>query len=526
MKYIKGKDRNQVTLIPTSLEDAIETDNEVRLIDLFVDSLDFKVLGFKVDHTENGRPAYHPSDLLKLFIYGYLNTIRSSRRLEKECHRNVELMWLLKGLIPDHNTIANFRKDNPEAIRKVFKQTVQVAKDFELIGGKLIAGDSTKIRAQNAKKKNYNKKKIARNIEYIDTRLTHYNKQLASADGDNKKTIEQQIEKYNKRRDDYEQLNKKLNESTEVQISTSDPDSRNIIIRNRITEVCYSVQTTVDAKCNIPIDYKTSNRNDTKAMGPMLGRAVAIIGHNKFTALYDKGYHTGTELKTACELGVNAIVAAPKLGSASRAPDPAYNVQYFEYDHINDVYTCPQGKKLTSNQSWYTNSNTKSRFKQYKTKACVSCKVKTLCTTAKNGKLISRSEYQQYYEQNKKRLQDNPELYKRRQAIVEHPYGTIKRYWGFDHVITKKGIKRAAADIGLIFTAYNLRRIFNLVPKKELKELMEKLLRHYLTLSKQFKLIKCLSINHSFQLQTHLINYKKHESINDKNSFLSISLSF
>lgn len=479
MKYIKGNDRDQIALITTSLEEAIDENNEVRIIDLFVDSLDLEAMDFRLDYGENGRPAYHPSDLLKLFLYGYLNKTRSSRDLERACYINIEVMWLMKSLAPDHNTIANFRKDNPKAIKKVFRSAVELAKNFDLIGGKLIAGDSTKLRAQNAKKKNYNKKKIERQLEYIDSRLAHYNKKLEEADGDNKKVIQDQIDKHNKRKDDYDQMNKTLDESEEVQISTSDPDSRNIIIRNHITEVCYSVQTTVDAKHNIPIDYKTTNKNDSKAMGTMLERALEIIGHNEFTALYDKGYHTGTELKTAADLGVNAIVSAPDLGSASRAPDEAYNVQYFKYDNLNDFYTCPQGETLTSNQTWYTNSNTRTRFKQYKTKACLSCKAKEQCTKAKNGKLISRSEYQDYYEENKKKLEQNMPLYRRRQTIVEHPYGTIKRYWGFDHVISKKGIERANADIGLMFTAYTLKRIFNILNPKILKAYLKKLALFY-----------------------------------------------
>jgi transposase len=470
MKYIKGSDRRQIALIPTSLEEAIDESNEVRIIDLFVDSLDLAEMDFRLDFGENVRPAYHPSDLIKLFLYGYLNKIRSSRDLERACHINIEVMWLMKSLTHDHNTIANFRKDNAPAIKKVFRASVELAKNFDLIGGKLIAGDSTKLRAQNAKKKNYNKKKIARHLEYIDARLAHYNKELEKADGDNKKTIQDQIDKHNKRKDDYEQMDKTLDQTEEVQISTSDPDSRNIIIRNRITEVCYSVQTTVDAKHNIPIDYVTTNKNDAKAMGSMLERAVEIIGHNKFTALYDKGYHTGTELKTAIELGVNAIVSAPDLGSASRAPNPAYNVQHFKYDQENDQYICPENQSLKSNQTWYTNSKTRTKFRQYKTKACLSCRVKKQCTSAKNGKLISRSEYQTYYEENKRKLNENMALYRRRQAIVEHPYGTIKRYWGFNHIITKKGLERASADIGLMFTAYTLKRIFNMVDTEKLKK--------------------------------------------------------
>jgi transposase len=506
MKYIQGKNRSQLALIPTSLEDAIDSDNEVRLIDLFVDSLDFAQLGFKIDHVDNGRPAYHPSDLLKLFLYGYLNRIRSSRALEKECKRNIELMWLLKSLAPDHNTISNFRKDNPKAIREVFRQTVRLARDFELIGGRLVAGDSTKLRAQNAKKKNFNQKKIDRHLKFIDQKLDQYTTALEEADGDNKKVIKEQINKYKKRKDDFDKMSKELNDSGQTQISTSDPDSRNVIIRNRITEVCYSAQTTVDAKHNIPIDYKVTNENDFNAMGEMLGRSVGILGHNNFTALYDKGYHNGKELKKAEELGVNAIVSVPELASASRAPDERYNVQHFHYDPKEDHYTCPEGQTLTSNQSWYTSTNSRARFKQYKTKVCKSCPAKHKCTKAKNGKLISRSEHQQYYQNNRERWDQNRELYRRRQAIVEHPYGTIKRYWGFDHVITKKGIERASTDIGMIFTAYNLRRIFNLVGKNELKRYLKEMFLLFLTgirpIAYKIRLlneIKIGSSNHVFE---------------------------
>ena len=425
MKYIKGNDRGQIALIPSSLEQVIDENNEIRIIDLFVDSLNLADLDFRLDYGENGRPAYHPSDLLKLFLYGYLNKVRSSRDLEKACHINIEVMWLMKSLSPDHNTISNFRRDNPKAIKKVFRSAVQLAKNFDLIGGKLIAGDSTKLRAQNSKKKNYNKKKIDRQLDYIDSRLVHYNKQLAESDGDNKKIIQDKIDKHNKRKDDYDQMDKTLEESDEVQISTSDPESRNIIIRNGITEVSYCIQTTVDADHNIPIDYVTTNKNDSKAMGSMLDRAIEIIGYNKFIALYDKGYHTDSELKKAVELGVNAIVSAPDLASSSRAPSQAYNVQNFKYDKSKDEYICPEGKKLSPSKNWYTNTKTRTRFKQYKTKACLTCKVKNLCTKAINGKLISRSEYQQYYEENKKKLEQNMPLYRRRQAIVEHPYGTI-----------------------------------------------------------------------------------------------------
>lgn len=485
MKFIEGNDRNQISLIPTSLNAAIDQDNEVRIIDLFVDSLDLKEMKFRLDFGENGRPAYHPSDLLKLYMYGYLNKVRSSRDLEKECHRNLEVIWLLKSLSPDHNTISNFRRDNKKAIKNVFKATVQIAKNFDLIGGKLIAGDSTKMRAQNSKKNNYNEKKIKRHIQHIDKKLSQYNEQLAQADGDNKEVIQQKIDDYNKRKDNYHKLSDKLIKTGQTQISTSDPDSRNIMMRNHISEVAYSVQTTVDAKHNIPIDYKLTNTNDTRAMGSMLSRAVEILENNKFTAVYDKGYHNGKELKRADKMGVKTIVAIPDLASSSRAPDKNYNVQFFSYSEKNDTYTCPEGETLTSFGSWYQNNNAK--FKQYKTKACLSCVAKSKCTIAKKGKVISRSEYQPYYQKNKKLNEQYRDLYKQRQAIVEHPYGTIKRQWGFSYIITKRGIDKAAADVGLMFTAYNLKRLINIIGKETFTKYLRILSLWVLTLKRLLK---------------------------------------
>lgn len=438
MKFIQGYDRTQTHLFPTSLEASIDPDNEVRLIDFFVDSLNLEELGFKVNFTENGRPAYHPSFLLKLFIYGYLNKVRSSRDLEKECKRNIEMMWLMQSLKPDHNTIANFRKDNQRGIRKVFRATVEMAATFELIGGKLIAGDSTKLRAQNSKKNNFNERKIKRHLEYIDAKLVEYNELLEQADGD-QTDIENKIEKQRERKAKYDAITQKLNETGEVQVSTSDPESRQMITRNNITEVAYNVQTTVDAKHNIPIDYKVTNQNDSKAMGPMIRRAKAILKTTDFTALYDKGYHTGSQFRYVDQLGVDVMVAIPKV--ASHAPNHNYDLKHFQYDEKNDHYVCPQGKKLSSNGREYSKGrgSHKQKVKHYKTKACKSCPVYDLCTTSKtNGRVIERSEYTKIIEQNKRRVAENPEIYRKRQAIVEHPYGIIKRQWGYSTSWLKK----------------------------------------------------------------------------------------
>ncbi len=460
MQYIQGQNRSQIQLFATCLDDMIDPNNSVRLVDLFVETLDLNTLGFQTPSPE-GRPGYHPADLLKLYIYGYMNRMRSSRQLERECHRNIELIWLLKNLKPDHNTIARFRKDNPKAIKKVFRQTVSIAQNFHLIGGLLIAGDSTKLRAQNSKKKNYNQKKIKRHLDYIENKLAEHEAALAQADGDQKENIQNEINKQNQRKQNYKHIQDQLKDSGEPQISTSDPDSRHQITRNNITEVCYTLQTTIDAQHKIPIDYKVTNQNDKKAMGNMLRRAKTILKTNQFTALYDKGYHTGSEFKTAHDLGISTLVAIPSIGRTSQAPDPTYNAENFHYHSDQDRYICPQNQQLKSNGTWYKTRNY--RFKQYKTTACKTCPAKAQCTTAKNGKILQRSEFTPYIEQNAQRVAQNPELYKRRQAIVEHPFGTLKRQWGYDHILTKQGKKRASADIGLMLIAYNLKRILNIL---------------------------------------------------------------
>ena len=460
---------------------------------------------FKMHHNTEGRPPYDPKDLLKLFIYGYLNSIRSSRVLEKECKRNVEVMWLLKQLYPDHNTISNFRRDNEKAIRKVFRYTVSIAKEFELIGGKLIAGDSTKFRAQNSKKNNFNQKKITQHLEYIDNKLNLYTSSLAEADEDNKEAIQAHIEKHNSRKQFYNDLSAQLEQSGEVQISTSDPDSRQLITRNNITEVAYNVQTTVDDQNKLVLDYKASNSNDSKAMGGMLRRAQVVLQSNEFTALYDKGYHTGSELKTAIDRNIEVMVAIPDVSSASMAPDPAYNVSQFIYDTESHSYTCPQGQLLTTNGHWYKKDrnapgrkkNAAIRVQHFKTAACKQCPLINSCTknTRGRGRVIERTEYQNYVDHNKKNIESKPEIYKKRQAIIEHTYGIIKRQWGFYYITTKRGIKRASADVGLMFTAFNLRRLFNILDKNELKVFLRALAIKLIAWKTSFKLLgSCIFI--------------------------------
>jgi transposase len=522
MKYIIGQDRTQIPLFASSLDQVIDQDNDVRLIDMFVDTLNLAEFGFKVHFSENGRPAYLPSDLLKLFIYGYLNRIRSSRALEKECGRNIELMWLLKCLTPDHNTISNFRKDNPKAIRKVFRATVQLAAHFNLIGGKLIAGDSTKLRAQNSKKNNFNPAKIERHIAYIDAKLEEYSKILANEDNDaltptEKKAIQTKVIKHKNRKAKYEQFQQQLDQSGDTQVSTSDPDSRQLITRNSITEVAYNVQTTVDAEHCLTIDYKVTNVNDSKAMGNMVRRAKTILQKDDFTAIYDKGYHTGSEFDYVNKLGIDVLVAAHD--TSSHAPDQAFDVENFIYDKESDLYICPANQTLTTNGNWYNKIRGKAvnKVKHYKSGKCTTCPFFSQCTVNKKGRLIERSEYADLIEENKVRLEQNKDIYSKRQAIIEHTYGIFKRQWDFYYVMTKKTIKHASADVGLIFVALNFRRIMNIVGIDEIKAYFKAiiaLLNSFLRVVTQGKLFGTIFrfasfFNNLINLVTDFPNFKQ-----------------
>ena len=277
--------------------------------------------------------------------------------------------------------------------------------------------------------------------------------------------------------------------------------------------MAYNIQTTNDAKHNIPIDYKVTNQNDSKAMGNMVQRAKSILRTNDFTVLYDKGFHTGSELKTAQDLGIETLVAIPAVPSTSQAPNHDYNYEHFIYNKEADTYICPQGQVLRTNGSWYkqvSSSGSISWVKHYKTKSCRKCPARSQCTKSQKERLIQRSEYADYYERNRKNTLENEKLYKRRQTIVEHPYGTLKRQWGFSYILTKKGMNRASSDVGLMFIAYNLRRIGNILTMEVLKEYLRILVFFVFGLFReqnndsqselfskdhfQFEILKCLKL--------------------------------
>jgi transposase len=457
MAFIKGKDRNKESVI--SLEGSIASDNPVRLLDAFVNKLELEKMGLQPVARQEGRPAFYPAIFLKLYLYGYLNRIRSSRRLELECQRNIEVRWLLEELAPNYHSIADFRKRYTKVLRFVFKCYVELLKDQELMNSGLVALDGTKIRAQNSKKNNYNQKKIDRHLKYIEARYATYLQELDVCDEAEdqsaqivvkKEEVNQKLKSLSERKINYEHLQKELNLSSDGQVSVSDADSRALNQHHRIVEVSYNVQTVVDSSHCLIADFEAINRNDFDSLHHMASRAKEILGILDLSVLADKGYHSGNELQKCEASAINTYVP-------NREDEDSKG---FVYNKETDSYSCPQNQTLTSNGTGYyrKKGNRRVTIKKYRTSACKTCPVRSSCTKQKKGgRQIERSEYQDAVDRNNKRVEQNKELYSRRQAIVEHPFGTIKRSWGYTYTLLK-GLEKVNAEVALIYLAYNIRR--------------------------------------------------------------------
>jgi transposase len=477
MNVQKGMSREQMWMI--SLEMEINEDSVVRLIDLFVNHLDLDKLGFtKTQAKKEGCPIYQATDMLKLYYYGYFNRIRSSRKLATECLRNIELWWLLHQLKPGYHTIADFRKDNPSALKNSFKMFVSFLKGEDLLGGEVVAIDGTKIRAQNNKSNNYNEAKLKKHLEYIEAKAENYIYELEQCDLSedkqaaelNKKQIAEKLKTLKDREKKYKQLQTALQQSEAKQISTVDEDSRSLPIKDGITDVCYNVQSANDSKHSLVGDFNTINQGDQGQLSMMAAQAKDTLEAEHLTVLADKGYHVGKELLTAQENNVTTVVAYPQPRDRSGQVDPAYYTDKFIYDTQKDFYTCPAGCELTTNGKVYTKGRkdrTSYSVKTYTTTACSSCPFRHLCTQSKSRK-IDRSEYQNIIDENNKRGDENPGIYKQRQQIVEHPFGTIKRSWGYTYTLLKS-IKKVNGEMAIIFTMYNLRRAMSILGVRELK---------------------------------------------------------
>jgi Transposase and inactivated derivatives len=481
MSYIKGEERDQTTLFPGSIDEYISDNNTVRIIDEYVQQLDMEGLGFlKAVCPSIGRPPYNPKDLLKLYLYGYLNRIRSSRRLEQEAGRNLEVIWLMKKLKPDFKTIADFRRDNKIALKKVFRDFTKLCDEWSLFGKELVAIDGSKFRACNSKRNNYSAKKLDRHIKYIEEKIDTYLQELDEGDqaeaNDRKPSvdeIQQRINELKDRKQKYETYQKQLERSGKNELSTTDPDARLMANNNNNVDVSYNIQTTVDAKYKLIADFKLSQKpNDLGELDNMALRAKKLFGGNGFEVLADKGYYKADDLKRCMKNGIIPYVA--RQNHSNGTGDKDFYTDKFEYDKNKNAYQCPAGNEL-----YYYRQRTQTGkgiigydYRNYE--ACKTCELKKRCTKSEKGRSIYRHVDQDFLDTIDLQTERNRDKYKLRQMIVEHPFGTIKRGWGAYYFLTKRKLS-VRAEISLSFLAYNLKRVLNILGNDEvLRRLREK----------------------------------------------------
>jgi transposase len=474
MNYIAGSDRSEMLLLPEVLDDYIGPENPVRFIDAFVAQLDLSKAGFSnAQLNETGRPPYDPGDLLRLYLYGYLNRVRSSRGLEREAVRNLELIWLLRKLRPDFKTIADFRRDNGQAIKAVCREFILLCRRLKLFGGELVAIDSTKIKAQNSKGRNYSAEKLKAVLAEIEKKVSVYLEELdqadaqetSRADSEQRLSVEELKEKIvqlKERKKELENLAQDLEKSGGRQVSLTDPDSRAMSM-GRGSTVGYNVQTAVDAKHSLIVATQVTNTtSDLGALGSMAIKAQENLEAKSLSVVADKGYYNGKEV-LACDLiGITAYVTKP-LTSANTARG-LYGKEKFRYDARENCYICPAGQKLT--YRFATNEKGRAIY-YYRASGCKSCPLKAKCTRNKENRTITRLASEEVQERMAERVAANPQIMRRRKAIIEHCFGTIKRSLGYDYFLCR-GLRNVATEINLTVLAYNLKRACNLVGVKNL----------------------------------------------------------
>jgi len=486
-RYIKGESRNQLNMIPIALDEMIAEDNPVRVIDALVDSLDMETLDFK--HTlpkSTGRKPYDPRYMLKLYIYGYFNGIRTTRKLEKECKRNIEVMWLLDNLKPDDKTISNFRKDNKKAITEVFKQFSMLCNELGLYGKEVIAVDGSKFRANNSRRKNYTKNKVKKMLKYYEETANQYMELLSENDETDEESVDYTKEEIASK---LEAAQRRIEELTEMaaeieksgEISITDPDAKHMGVSNNGTDIAHNVQIAVDSKNHLvvavdvvstPADQNQLHNMSLKAVEELRLKETKNDELEKeteeryiITSLADKGYYCGEELEKCENDHIKAIV--PKQKSGTRTGDEAYIKDKFIYDKDKDIYICPKGEELQNI------SKPNSKDKTYRnTEACGQCKHKAKCTTAKKGRIIKRGPYQETYDKVDQITLENKALYRQRQMIVEHPFGTVKRTLGFTYFLTR-GNENVKAESCMHFFTYNLIRVINILGAKEFTKILK-----------------------------------------------------
>ena len=466
-RYIEGVDRGQSTLFPACLEDWVDEANPVRVIDVFVDELDLGGLGFgRAEPEATGRPGYHPSVLLKLYIYGYLNRVQSSRRLEREAGRNVEVMWLTNRLMPDHKTIADFRKDNGAAIRKVCSQFVALCRQLGLFAASGVAVDGSKFKAVNNRDRNFTAAKMQRRMEQIDKSVARYLDQLDSADREEPsqarttKTarLTEKIAKLKEEMQRLKALEAQRLATPDQQISLSDPDARSMATSGRGSGVVgYNVQAAVDTKHHLIVAHEVTNvGSDRSQLADISNKAKAELGVERLEVVADRGYFNSEEILACEEAGITVTLPKP-LTSGAKAQG-RFGKQDFRYLADEDVYLCPAGERLTYR---FTSEEHGLILRRYWTTACPTCAIRDRCTKGKERR-ISRWEHEHVLEAVQRRLDENPQAMRQRRETVEHPFGTIKSWMGATHFLMK-GLKNVRTEMALNVLAYNLTRVMNII---------------------------------------------------------------
>jgi transposase len=474
-EHVTGHHRNQTVLFPDTLDEYVDKENPVRFIDAFIDSLNLEKIGFKhAVPCDEGRPSYDPSDLLKLYVYGYLNQIRSSRKLERECHRNVEAIWLMKKLTPDFKTIADFRKNNVGCVKPVFKEFVYLCRSLDLYGAQLVAVDGSKFKAVNSKSNNFNEKTVALRLKRTEEKIAEYLKEMDENDEkdsdkyDSVKVagLKEKISKLEEKKQLYEQVQNQMKETGQKEVSLTDPDSRLMRADSQRLDVCYNVQTSVDAKKHLIVDYDVINNStdNHKLVNDALA-AKQTLGVDKLDAVSDKGFYVEKDLKDCEEAGITVFMPIPATVNPHKrcgVPEPEFYTDRFVYDPIGDAYVCLAGNEMGF---WKRSSKCEDmQGRLYRTASCFSCSLRERCTRNKRGRIIFRSEYEDAVERLRTRLgsPNGKEKLNLRRRLAEHPFGTMKRAFNQGYLLLR-GLRKVKGEVGFTMLAYNMRRAINVL---------------------------------------------------------------
>src|SRR5512132_2310720 len=465
--FVQGSGRQQTTLSPECLDDWVDESNPVGAVDVFVDALELRELGFDgVDPAATGRPGYHPSPMLKLYIYGYLNRVQSSRRLEREAGRNLEVMWLLGRLAPDHKTIADFRKDNGPAIRKVCVRFVELCHAMGLLATASVAIDGSKFKAVNNRDKNFTRGKVERRRAQLEESVARYLAQLDTADLQEPsealaaKTahLKEKLVKLESEMQRLAAMEKLMLASPDQQISLTDPDSRSMATSGRGSGVVgYNVQVAVDTEHHLIITHEVTNDGSDRAqLANIASQAKEVLGVDELEAVADRGYYSGEEILACDKAGI--AITLPKPMTSGIEAKGRFGKQDFVYLSDEDAYRCPAGEKL---KYYYTNEENGQKLRRYWTNACRHCALKQRCTTGVQRR-IARWEHEDVLEAVQKRLDKNPQAMRQRRETVEHPFGTLKMRMGATHFLMKR-LPKVATEMALHVLAYNLTRVMNIM---------------------------------------------------------------